>query len=96
MLHLVRVPSASGSLPLMFPRGNTLGSIIRRSHKCPPACTTPAPAEDASRPGLLHCACRSCNATLTENIRRREKVAAENLLAVICLKLMQRAEVYGP
>ena len=37
MLHPVRVPPASGSLPPSdVPSGNTLGSITRRSHKCPP------------------------------------------------------------
>jgi hypothetical protein len=36
MLHPVRVPPASGSLPPSdVPSGNTLGSITRRSHKCP-------------------------------------------------------------
>ena len=37
MLHPVRVPPASGSLPPSdVPSGNTLGSITRRSHKYPP------------------------------------------------------------
>jgi hypothetical protein len=37
MLHPVRGPPASGSLPPSdVPSGNTLGSITRRSHKCPP------------------------------------------------------------